>query len=370
MKLYRCQKCGQMLYFENTQCERCGSRLGYIPQIGVLNALAPDGDVWRPLGQPSEAATFEAVRFCDNMQHGVCNWVIPAGSADQLCLACRHNQTIPPLDNPDNVRAWGRLEGAKHRLIYSLLRLDLPMQTRMEDAEHGLAFDFLADPPPVEQGPRVMTGHDNGLITIALAEADDAERESRRVSMGEPYRTLLGHFRHEVGHHYWDLLVRDENRLDEFRSLFGDERQDYGEALQRHYAEGPPAGWQGSFVSSYAAAHPWEDFAETWAHYLHMVDTLEMAQSFGLRVDPVVADDPGLTAEVVADPYRAARVEDLVTPWLPLCFAMNSLGRTMGQGDLYPFVLSPPVIEKLGFVHRVVHAPRGQVAETASAAPA
>ncbi|MBV8577414.1 MAG: putative zinc-binding metallopeptidase, partial [Acetobacteraceae bacterium] len=237
MKLFRCQSCGQLLYFENTQCERCGHRLGYIPEAASLSALEPEGDAWRPLGR-----TGDTFRFCDNATHDVCNWLVATNSEDRFCAACRHNQLIPPLDDPANIVAWRKLEFAKHRLIYTLMRLRLPLQTRAEDSEHGLAFEFIADTPETS-GPKAMTGHDNGLITIAVAEADDAEREKRRVSMHEPYRTLLGHFRHEVGHHYWDLLVRDENREEAFRALFGDERQDYGEALQRHYAEGAPARW-------------------------------------------------------------------------------------------------------------------------------
>ncbi|MBS0639826.1 MAG: putative zinc-binding peptidase [Proteobacteria bacterium] len=351
MKLFRCQHCAQVLYFENTKCERCGHQLGYIPETATLSALEPDGDAWRALAAPGRP-----FRFCDNAQHDVCNWLVPAEADTPFCAACRHNLTIPPLDDPANVLAWRKLELAKHRLFYTLLRLGLPLQTRAEDPEHGLAFSFLADLPQPD-GSKVMTGHDNGLITIALAEADDAEREMRRVSMHEPYRTLLGHFRHEVGHHYWDLLVRDAGRLEPFRALFGDEQADYAAALQRHYETGAPAGWQENFVSTYATAHPWEDFAETWAHYLHILDTLEMARAFGIRVDPVVTNDPALTTEVDLDPYRAKDIQTLIEPWLPLSFALNSLNRTMGQADVYPFILSPRVIEKLGFIHTIVHAP-------------
>jgi hypothetical protein len=361
MKLFRCQHCGQVLYFENVQCERCGHRLGYIPPTTTLSALEPDNQDWRALAK--QGGSF---RFCDNAELGVCNWLVPAGSEDRFCAACRHNQTIPPLDDPDNRAAWAKLEVAKHRLMYTLLRLNLPLETRLESPDHGLAFDFLADMPDAG-GPKVMTGHDNGLITIALVEADDAEREKRRVSMHEPYRTLLGHFRHEVGHHYWDLLVRDGNRLDDFRALFGDETEDYGAALQRHYEQGAPAGWQDSFVSTYATAHPWEDFAETWAHYLHIVDTLEMAGAFGVRLDPRVSDDPALTVAVDVDPYRAGSVQDLVELWLPLCFALNSLNRSMGLGDAYPFVLSPAVVEKLGFIHSIVHASQQATPQPAQA---
>jgi hypothetical protein len=185
------------------------------------------------------------------------------------------------------------LEDAKHRLFYQLLRLRLPTPVQGE-AEEPLVFDFLAD-PPTPDGPKVMTGHDDGLITIALAEADDAERERRRASMGEPYRTILGHFRHEVGHFYWDVLVRDGTRLAECRAVFGNDEEDYGEALQRHYDKGVPSNWQENYISSYATTHAWEDFAETWAHYLHIIDTLEMARSLGMTVRPAV-DQAGVLA--------------------------------------------------------------------------
>jgi hypothetical protein len=286
----------------------------------------------------------------------VCNWLVPAGSADRYCVACRHNRTVPDLSRPQQVGEWWRLEQAKHRLFYSILRLGLPHPTKAEDAARGLAFDFLADPPG--DGPKVMTGHDNGLITISLVEADDAEREKRRRAMGEPYRTLLGHFRHEVGHYYWDRLVRDGGRLDECRALFGDDREDYGDALKRHYAEGPPADWRERFVSAYATTHPWEDFAETWAHYLHVVDTLETAGALRLRVDARAAPEGSVAADVDFDAYEVADFGRIAAAWFPVALAVNSLNRSMGQPDLYPFVLAPAVVEKLAFVHRLVGAGR------------
>jgi hypothetical protein len=352
MKLFVCQNCANVLYFENTRCERCGFDLGYLPEIGTLSALQPDGERWRAL-----ASAGRSYRRCENAQHDACNWLVPAETAARFCAACRHNGTIPNLGDSGNLSHWRKIELAKHRLLYSLINLNLPLATRAEDPEHGLLFQFLAD-PPAESGPRVMTGHDNGVVTIALVEADDVERERRRTLMGEPYRTLVGHFRHEVGHHYWDLLVRDGNRLDPFRALFGDERADYGGALKRHHANGPPADWRQRFVSTYATAHPWEDFAETWAHYLHIVDALETAGAFGVTVAPRVPAAGELRAEVAFDPYRAESIHALVDAWLPLTFALNSINRSMGIPDLYPFILTGPVIEKLGFVHRIVHAPR------------
>jgi hypothetical protein len=259
------------------------------------------------------------------------------------------------LTDSGNLAAWRKIEVAKHRLFYSLIRLRLPLATRAEDPA-GLAFDVMADPVGGE-APRVMTGHDDGLVTLALVEADDAQREKNRIQLHEPYRTLLGHFRHETGHYFWDRLVRDDGRLEAFRVLFGDDRQDYGEALQRHYEAGPPVEWQGSFVTAYAASHPWEDFAETWAHYLHMVDTLEIAGAFGMSTRPALAKEDELDANVDFDAYRTVDMARLVESWLPLTVALNSLNRAMGQPDLYPFVLSAPVIAKLGFIHGLVTHP-------------
>ncbi len=359
MKLFECQNCHQPLYFENTLCERCGYRLGYLPDLGTLSAIDPtdhDG-VWSAL-----ATTEPLYKFCANAELDACNWMLPADSADTHCAACRHNRTIPDLSDTANLTLWRKLELAKHHLFYTLTNLKLPLQTRIENPEEGLAFDFLSDTVgPDGTVTPVLTGHANGLITINVAEADDAEREKRRTEMGEPYRTLLGHFRHEIGHYVWDRLVRDDLALlERFRALFGDEREDYGEALKRHYANGAPADWQANFVSAYATAHPWEDFAETWAHYLHIVDTLETARAFGLKIRPRITEGAELEAEVDFNPHRAKRIEDLIEPWLPLTYAVNSLNRSMGQPDLYPFILSATVIEKLGFMNEMVRGLEGR----------
>ncbi|SMF50415.1 hypothetical protein SAMN02982917_2582 [Azospirillum oryzae] len=359
MKLFECQNCHQPLYFENTLCERCGHRLGYLPDVGTLSALDPtdhDG-VWSAL-----ATTEPLYKFCANAELDACNWMLPADSADTHCAACRHNRTIPDLSDAENLTRWRKLELAKHHLFYTLTNLNLPLQTRTENPEEGLAFDFLSDTvAPDGTVTPVLTGHANGLITINVAEADDAEREKRRTEMGEPYRTLLGHFRHEIGHYIWDRLVRDDPALlERFRALFGDERQDYGEALKRHYADGAPPDWQANFVSTYATAHPWEDFAETWSHYLHIVDTLETARAFGLRVRPRITEGAELEAEVDFNPHKARRIEDLIDLWLPLTYAVNSLNRSMGQPDLYPFILSASVIEKLGFMNGMVRGLEGR----------
>ena len=350
MRLFECQCCGQQLFFENTKCERCGHRLGFRPQAFRLVALDPANanggrEAWIEAGGPTIP-----LYFCANASHGACNWLV--NENETFCLACRHNRTIPSLDNAVNRRRWTQIEAAKRRVFYTLLRLGLDIPSRAE-RDDGLAFDFLdeaATPAPL------LTGHAQGLITLNVREADDAERERRRTELGEPYRTLLGHMRHEIGHFFWERLVRDEpNILGRFRATFGDERADYGQALERHYAQGAPGDWANRFVSAYASAHPWEDFAETFAHYLHILDTLETAYAFGLELHPRTRHGAELEADIVFDPYRAGPVEQLIEAWLPLTFAVNALNRSMGQPDLYPFVLSPTAIHKLGFVHALVH---------------
>jgi hypothetical protein len=355
MKLFECQNCGQPLYFENTRCESCGFALGYLPARQTITALRPESELWAALAAPGKR-----YRYCANGVHGVCNWLVPADSPEQFCAACRHNRMIPDLTQPQNLVHWRMMEVAKHRLFYTLLRLRLPLVTRAEDP-NGLAFDFLAEGPVP-----VFTGHDNGLITINLAEADDAERERQRHQMGEPYRTLLGHFRHEIAHYYWSRLVAESDRLEEFRVVFGDERQDYASALQRHYDNGPPADWPSHFVTAYASAHPWEDFAETWAHYFHMVDTLETAHTFGLTVHPRVSKGSHFATKIDLDPYRA-EMDRIVEAWLPLTFAVNSINRSMGQPDLYPFLLGPTAIAKLTYVHDRIRAQRERLARPSSA---
>lgn len=338
MRLFSCPSCRVVVYFENVRCERCEAAFGYDP---ARNRMAVVGEL----------------RYCANRAHGVCNWLLPAGDAGELCVACRHNLVIPDLSIAENVPPWTKIEWAKHRLLYTLLRLGLPHPTRTEQ-EDGLGFEFLADVGPE---PTVMTGHANGLITIALAEADDAEREKRRMRLGEAYRTLLGHFRHEVGHWYWDLLVRDTRWREPFVALFGDPDQDYGEALQRHYANGPRPDWQAELISSYAGSHPWEDFAETWAHYLHMVDTLETGGSYRISLTPRLDHEHLLTTSLDFDVFApTVDVPTLTAAWVALSSALNSFNRSMGLPDAYPFVVAPKVYEKIGFVHDLVREGSGR----------
>jgi hypothetical protein len=356
MKLFQCQSCAQLVYFENIICEKCGHQLGFLPEIANMTSIEPTGSgIFQVIAAPGGR-----YRYCTNASFGVCNWLVAAKSPDALCMACRHNRIIPDVSIPANLRAWQQTEFAKHRLFYSLIMLRLPLENRQDAPEYGLTFEF-----PASQGleSKIATGHDNGVITIALEEADDVERETRRTAMHEPYRTLLGHFRHEIGHYYWDRLVRDGNKLDAARAVFGDDRVGYSEALKAHYANGAPPDWQHNFVTPYATAHPWEDFAETWAHYLHIVDTLEMAGAFGLQIRPPLDTIGDMRAVVDFDPYNARHMNHIVEIWLPLSIALNSLNRAMGQADVYPFVLSEGVIRKLGFIHNLIMANRSSSRE-------
>lgn len=348
VKLFECQNCGQLLYFENTRCENCG----YLPDQATLSALRPaEGATWQPL-----ATKDRSMRFCANATYNACNWLVPAHEVAAFCDACRLNRTIPDLGIMENLILWQRIETAKHRLVYTLLRLGLPLTSRFEDPAKGVVFDFLAGAGQSgQEGPRVITGHIKGVITIDIAEADPVERERHRRDMIEPYRTLLGHLRHETGHHYWERLIRDGVWHSAFREIFGDERRDYASVLEFHYANGPNPDWQNHYVSSYASAHPWKDFAETWAHYLHIVDTLETANSFGMRIHPKAGRKPVLETDIAFDPCVMDEFDALIAAWLPLTYAVNSLNHSMGQPDLYPFVLTPTVVGKLRFIHGLIH---------------
>ncbi len=353
MKVFHCDHCGQLLFFENTVCLSCGRCVAYLPDLGLVGSLDQDpaqADRWR---SPLPGAPAEGYRLCRNYADAsVCNWTMPAGEAGDFCLSCRLTRVIPDLAQPGVKLAWYKLETAKRRLVYTLASAQLPIRSRDEDPAGGLAFDFLADPP--EGGAPVLTGHAGGVITINIAEADDAEREKRRAAMHEPYRTLLGHVRHESGHYYWDRLILQAGAVDGFRAVFGDERQDYGAALDAHYRNGAPGDWQERFVSAYASSHPWEDWAETWAHYLHIIDTLEMAAHCGLTLRPRRSDEPSLPKPPPPSAPWRAPFDRVIADWLPVAYVLNNLNRGLGQPDGYPFVLSPAVIDKLRYVHELV----------------
>ncbi len=349
MEIFKCTHCGQIIYFENESCVQCGYPLGFeAKKLSLCPLTFGDNNTCTLYNQHDQV-----YRYCENHQYGVCNWLVKEDSETPYCEACDLNSTIPNLSQPEAVNRWAVIENAKHRLVYSLLKMKLPLISKNTDADIGLTFDFLAD---LKGKPRILTGHDNGLITLNIVEADDVEREKSRKAMKEPYRTLIGHFRHEVGHYYWDRLIDNSIYLEKFRQLFGDDRKDYGEALQRHYSNGAPANWNQHFISTYASSHAWEDWAETWAHYLHIMDTLQTGFAFGLSVHPQLAKATDhLDVDVQQDPYEMADFPQIIAAWLPMSFAMNSINRSMGHTDLYPFVITPEVMEKLSFIHRVCY---------------
>lgn len=350
MRLFECEACGQFLGFEDTRCLRCGHALGFLPERMDLVALDPAGQRrWTPLVQDGHV-----YQYCANDRHQACNWLVSSDSGYAYCPACRLNRTIPDLSQPRHIVYWRSLERAKHRLVYGLMRLRLPLTAKVDQPEVGLAFDFLASVEDGGGAEPVLTGHARGLITINVQEADDVERETFRANLAEPYRTLLGHFRHEVGHYYWERLVEGTAWIDSFREIFGDERADYAAHLESYYSrQDQEVTWPTLHISQYAAAHPWEDWAETWGHYLHLLDTLETAYWYGVGIAPKAGSDPTLTTMADFDPYEDVPFDELQRAWFPVVYLGNSLNRSMGQPDLYPFVLSPRVLEKLRFVHGV-----------------
>jgi hypothetical protein len=355
MKAFHCDHCGNLAFFENTRCTNCQRLLAYLPDLAAMASLDQTADgTWT---SPWPRAAGRAYRLCQNYNaQGICNWAIPVCDSNPLCSSCRLTQLIPNLSRPGSVERWQRLEAPKRRLMYGLAQLRLAVKSKAEDPEAGLAFQFCADEDTADAAP-TLTGHDAGLITVNVAEADDSERERRRVQLHEPYRTLLGHFRHEIGHYYWDRLIRDSAQLAEFRSLFGDERIDYAQALKQYYGNGgAPPDWQQRFVSAYATTHPWEDWAETWAHYLHITDTLETAAACGLSLRPRNDNEPALDHIALQSADRSVAFDQLIADWFPVTYVLNNLNRGMGLPDAYPFVLSPAAIEKLRFVHDVIAA--------------
>lgn len=353
MKTFHCDKCGQQVFFENVRCENCGGMLGYQPEHRAISTFEPaGGGLWRSLNPANEGRLYKQ---CINYsREDVCNWMLPAAAPGELCASCRLTRIIPALTSDKNRLYWKRLEAAKRRLLYSLWDLHLQPAPKSDDAEAGLAFEFLEDLPD----SKVMTGHASGVITINIAEADPAYREKTREEMQETYRTLLGHLRHESGHFYFDRLVAGTKWEEPFRRLFGDARADYGAALQRHYENGPVPDWRDRFISAYASAHPSEDWAETWAHYLHMSDTLDTAYACGMTLHPKKHGEPELIIEDHL--MRMESFDDIMADWYALTYVLNSLNRSVGMPDPYPFTLTIHVLEKLHFVHKVVLAKRAE----------
>jgi hypothetical protein len=341
VRAFACEVCGQLLFFENSVCLRCSTPQGFVPEQLALTPLREDGELVR----------------CAQAELAACNWLVEREGGEPFCASCRLTRTRPNDNDIAGLAAYVEAERAKRRLLFELLDLGLEID------RPDLRFDLLSS-----AFDTVMTGHDDGLITLDLAESDDAQREARRTQLDEPYRTVLGHFRHEIGHYYWPALVQaaGAEELERWRELFGDERTSYDDALKRHYESGPPADWRERYVSAYATMHPWEDWAESFSHYLHIHDTLQTAADFGLVVlGPQAASDAALsvaaTDELLDGPFNT-----IIAAWLPLTYALNAVNRSMGKEDLYPFTLAPTVIDKLAYVHERV----GAAAPARTTAPA
>lgn len=354
MRLFFCTHCKAPVYFENLHCLRCRYRLAYQPESMEMVTLETDPKAESETGKSSDLSWRDGWRLCANrLTAAACNWLVGPHEKGSLCRACVLTEVYPDQSEPDNQQAWRLAEQAKKRWLYTVLGLGLTATPKSEDNPDGVLFQILQ--PDAEPTP-VLTGHQDGLITINAAESDPVEREARRSELDEPYRTLLGHFRHESGHYYWQLLIeKHASRLEAFRELFGDERADYGEALQRHYKEGAPKHWEKSFISTYAASHPWEDFAETWAHYLHMAEALDVAQSWQVSFPAY----PEAEVRAFADQAdESTGFREMLARWLPLSLFANSLNRSLGHNDAYPFAPSGVVIEKLAWVHVLIGSAR------------
>lgn len=342
MQPFPCSVCRQLLFFDNSTCLSCRAPLGFLADVGQVVALRPLADGFeRADGEPG------SYHRCANRLVARCNWLIADDDTSALCASCRLTSVRPNDTEVDSLEAFAAAEAAKRRLLYQLMSLDLPVIDRAIDEQRGVAFEFLSS-----RGRNIITGHESGVITLDLSESDDAHREFIRKQLGEPYRTVLGHLRHEIAHYYWPLLVREKGHLETFRALFGDERVSYEEALAQHYATVPDFDWSTTHVSHYATMHPWEDWAETFAHYLHIDSGIATAASIGISVG-----EPALSAGRAAWIHREhVTIGEMVQAWLGLTLALNAMARSIGQSDLYPFVLSPAVVEKLDFVHGTIRA--------------
>lgn len=349
MKVFYCHHCHHQVFFNNTYCENCNALLGYQADKKTMGTFQQVNDTyWKSLNPKDINQLYKP---CYNYQHHqVCNWMIHQNDEHHYCESCRLTYIIPDLSVDHNVLYWKRLEQAKRRFLYLTQQLNIFPRPKKDDNDRfGLRFNFLRSLPDQP----VLTGHQSGTITLNANEADVVHREKTRLDMQENYRTVLGHFRHESGHYYFDLLAHLYPKwLGEFRTYFGDETQDYATALDHYYQNGPAENWSEFFISRYACAHPWEDWAETWAHYLHIMDTLDTAYHSGMSIEPNYPIDPCM--DFKESPIGAVDFEHTLTNWFGLSYALNGLNRSMGLQDAYPFTLSNNVLDKLRFIHRTL----------------
>nr|CAA6830485.1 MAG: Unknown protein [uncultured Thiotrichaceae bacterium] len=375
MKTFKCScEDHPILFFESSHCVACDRTVGlddWFDKVEPYNLDEASGQYFKA-SQPETR-----YQKCDNnADFHACNGMVnldtfvPSGKEGEvLCFACRFNRTIPNLSVVEHIPLWKKMEGAKRRALYTLKALSLPLHDINRNLKGGLSFDFTTDRDVsdnfvtrLKNQEAVFTGHNCGHITINLAEANDVARSHNKLAMGEQYRTLLGHFRHELGHYYFDKLILnspEKHRL--CKKHFGNDGLSYKKALERHYKEGAPDNWRDGFISEYATMHPYEDWAETWAHYMHIIDTLETAQNFSITGSAPGSD---IDAEDVGElrlPQGAyffssqTSITSILDTWIDFSVILNSLNRSMGMNDAYPFVLTQPVRTKLAFIHYAVH---------------
>lgn len=383
MKTFRCNcKDQPTLFFESNVCIACGRTVGLDDEFNQVEPYEFDEES----GEYFKAAEPE-IRYqkCDNnAQFNACNGMVnlntfvPVPDEDEvLCFACRFNETIPDLSIVEHIPLWKKMETAKRRALYTLNVLPVPLRNTVQDPENGLSFDFTTDrnvsdhfASTIIHQEAVFTGHDCGHITINLAEADDVARSHTKLAMGEQYRTLLGHFRHELGHYYFDQLIAispEKHAL--CKKYFGDDETDYQQAMDRYYEKGVPKDWHKNYISEYATMHPYEDWAETWAHYMHIIDTLETAQNFsitGSTSGSAVDNEDVGELQLPQDQYYFSAqtpIASILDAWMDFSVILNSLNRSMGLDDAYPFMLTQSVRTKLSFIHHAIHNRLNQLPE-------
>jgi len=349
MNIFYCG-CGNKLFFENSLCLSCQREVGWCPVCKGMHAMEPVSTGGYQCTNPECNAPL--VKCFNYATHDVCNRMIEntgqQQNASNLCDYCKLTDTIPALSVAGNITKWYELEVAKRRLLYLLDRIGLPYGSRTEHFELPLSFDFKEDIKPFVnrwmsfgKEEKVYTGHADGKITINIREADPVEREKQRVAFGETQRTLIGHFRHEIGHYYWQLLVMGKDEP-AYKAIFGDhESPTYSEALDLYYKNGPKPNWSNSYISAYATMHSWEDFAETWGTYLDMVAVLDTADNTDLMHMP-------------GEDLQDTQLETMLSRYADLSLKVNEVNRSMGLPDLLPETFSWPVVEKLRYIHRLI----------------
>ncbi|MBB1275379.1 putative zinc-binding metallopeptidase [Pseudoalteromonas sp. SR43-3] len=375
MKTFKCNCTEQLiLFFESSHCLACGRTVGIDDEFDQVEPYEIDEQ--SGLFYKAEAPDVFYKKCDNNAQYHVCNGMVNldtfipvADKAEVLCFSCRFNETVPDLSIVEHIPLWKKMETAKRRALYTLKSLSLPLNTTIQEPESGLSFDFITDRnvsdhfvSPIIGQDVVFTGHDCGHITINLAEADDVARSQAKIAMGERYRTLLGHFRHELGHYYFDQLIANSPKKHALcKQYFGDDELDYQQALDTHYKQGAPANWHETFISEYATMHPYEDWAETWAHYMHIIDTLETAKNFSITGSTTGNEFELDEADELRLPQSAyyfnsqTPIDAILDTWMEFSIILNSLNRSMGLADAYPFVLTQAVRTKLSFIHHAIH---------------